>query len=269
MLSDMMSNSALYIRQPLHEDLSKTNTSLYQNYGNNNIGVGVSSTATVFRGLGNLGGEFRKQQLQPILSSSQPILHAIDITSGYESNLPMVLKNISFSLQIGKLIGICGRTGCGKSTLTLLLVRALNDFEGRLLFNGKLVNELPLVEYRRYIQLYPQNSYIFSGKLRDYLDPKGLYSDMKLNQIMNDLSGAIKSSHGLRTNVSIMGNEINLDVTQSGVDIMQQSMSTTDDQEEEETIEIGIGEVVMQEITLDFVVSAGGSNLSAGQKQVN
>lgn len=43
----------------------------------------------------------------------------------YRDNLPFALKNLNFTIQNGEKIGVVGRTGAGKSTLTMALLRLI------------------------------------------------------------------------------------------------------------------------------------------------
>ncbi len=54
----------------------------------------------------------------------------------YRSNLPMVLKELSFSINSGEKIGIVGRTGSGKSTTILSLLRIIEPTSGKIMIDG-------------------------------------------------------------------------------------------------------------------------------------
>ena len=53
-----------------------------------------------------------------------------DVTARYRENLELVLKGVSFKVDAGEKIGICGRTGSGKSTLMVTLFRMIEIAEG-------------------------------------------------------------------------------------------------------------------------------------------
>jgi len=54
----------------------------------------------------------------------------------YRDNLPLVLKGLSFKVKDGEHIGICGRTGSGKSTLIMSILRVIEAFSGYISING-------------------------------------------------------------------------------------------------------------------------------------
>merc|ERR1711923_417168 len=66
----------------------------------------------------------------------------------YREGLDLVLKNIRMSVKSGEKIGICGRTGAGKSSLTLSLFRIVESTEGQILIDGLDVSQLGLHQLR-------------------------------------------------------------------------------------------------------------------------
>lgn len=83
--------------------------------------------------------------------------------------------------------------GSGKSTLALALSRSLQHMTGSVFICGVSIFDLRLVEYRKLVQVFPQDSFIFSGTLRDYLDPYRAHSDMKLHSILSSFASTINS----------------------------------------------------------------------------
>ncbi|MBI4527059.1 MAG: ABC transporter ATP-binding protein [Deltaproteobacteria bacterium] len=76
-----------------------------------------------------------------------------------------VLKDISFTLPEGRMLGIVGRTGSGKSTLAQLLPRLYDATSGRVCYGGKDIRMLSLSELRKTIGFVPQDSFLFSTSL--------------------------------------------------------------------------------------------------------
>lgn len=171
--------------------------------------------------------------------NAEIILEGDGIVATYSPTLPPALKGVSFALHAGQIVGVCGRTGCGKSTLTMVLARAMSVSEGVIKLRGKHINNMFLREYRNQVQIYPQDSYIFSGSLREFLDPHGIHSDLKLNGLLGELTRA-RTTHAFKEN--------NVDTTPSN-----RILSSKEDE-------------VM--LSLDFAIASSGGNLSAGQKQV-
>ena len=80
-------------------------------------------------------------------------------------NIPYALKNISVKVGAGEKLAIVGRTGSGKSTMVKLLVRLLQPTEGRVMLDGRDVNELPLGALRRTVGMVTQEATLFSDTL--------------------------------------------------------------------------------------------------------
>lgn len=78
-----------------------------------------------------------------------------------------VVKDFDLHVQKGERIAIVGASGSGKSTLMNLIVGLLTPTSGRILIDGKPMEELSLQAYRRFISVVPQNSILFSGTIRE------------------------------------------------------------------------------------------------------
>ncbi|MGH0129637.1 UNVERIFIED_CONTAM: hypothetical protein FKN15_048342 [Acipenser sinensis] len=113
----------------------------------------------------------------------------------YREDLELVLKNISFTIEGGKKVGIVGRTGAGKSSLTLGLFRIIEPAQGKILIDGVNIADLGLHDLRSRITIIPQDPVLFSGTLRMNLDPFDAYSDeevwnsLELAHLKNFVSG--------------------------------------------------------------------------------
>ena len=90
------------------------------------------------------------------------------ITFGYKSD-QTVFEKLSFSLEAGKSLGLLGRTGSGKTTLSRLLFRFYDPREGAITFNGIDIRSVSLSALRKRIGLVTQNVQIFQGTIRDNL----------------------------------------------------------------------------------------------------
>lgn len=66
-----------------------------------------------------------------------------------------MLHNVSFSIRSGEKVGVVGRTGSGKSSLTLSLLRLI-PFDGEILFDGVDVGKINLEDLRRAVTIIPQ-----------------------------------------------------------------------------------------------------------------
>ncbi|MHB9133076.1 MAG: ABC transporter ATP-binding protein [Armatimonadota bacterium] len=89
-----------------------------------------------------------------------------DVTFGYERHR-LVLKNVSFEVEPGEMIGLVGHSGAGKSTTMNLLCRFYDVLGGAILIDGVPINQLHLEDLRRQIGLVPQNIFLFSGTIAE------------------------------------------------------------------------------------------------------
>lgn len=91
-----------------------------------------------------------------------------------------VLKNLSFAIESKEKIGIVGRTGSGKSTLTLALFRIIEASGGEIDIDKLEIGSLGLYDLRSKLSIIPQDSQILGGTLRDNLDPFSTKTDEEL-----------------------------------------------------------------------------------------
>ncbi|KAF7298774.1 ATP-binding cassette transporter [Mycena indigotica] len=103
-----------------------------------------------------------------------------NLTARYSEDGPAVLKGITFHVKAGERIGIVGRTGSGKSSLTLSLLRCIPT-EGSVRYDGLETSSMNLDALRTSITIIPQVPELLSGTLRSNLDPFGQYDDAELN----------------------------------------------------------------------------------------
>ncbi|GAB7352412.1 hypothetical protein MBLNU459_g2838t1 [Dothideomycetes sp. NU459] len=96
---------------------------------------------------------------------------------GYAKDLDPVLKDVNFSVQPCERVGIVGRTGSGKSSLTLALFRFLEARQGSIEIDGVDVASLKLHDVRNRLAIIPQDPVLFSGTLRSNLDPFDEHGD--------------------------------------------------------------------------------------------
>ncbi|XP_060795614.1 ATP-binding cassette sub-family C member 3 isoform X2 [Neoarius graeffei] len=126
----------------------------------------------------------------------------------YREGLDLVLRNISLQVKGGEKIGIVGRTGAGKSSMTLCLFRLLEAAEGEITIDGVKIAEIGLHNLRSKLTIIPQEPVLFSGTLRMNLDPFEKYSD-------DDLWNALKLSH-LHKFVSNQPAQLDLECSEGG-----------------------------------------------------
>ncbi|CAK9250507.1 unnamed protein product, partial [Sphagnum jensenii] len=107
-------------------------------------------------------------------------LQFVEYATRYRPGLDLVLKGIDLNIQKGEKIGIVGRTGAGKSSLTLALFRLIEATYGRIVIDGIDISKLGLQELRSRLTIIPQDPVLFSGTIRTNLDPFQKCSDDQL-----------------------------------------------------------------------------------------
>jgi ABC-type multidrug transport system fused ATPase/permease subunit len=116
------------------------------------------------------GAAFKKErEVSPLdsrRSAEETALELEQVFFEYEEKVP-VLKNVSLSLKTGKILGVLGHTGCGKSTLARLIVRFYDPVSGRILLNGKPLKSIGKEELRKQIAYVTQEVQLFHASVRD------------------------------------------------------------------------------------------------------
>ncbi|GAA5907850.1 hypothetical protein JCM8208_001962 [Rhodotorula glutinis] len=103
-----------------------------------------------------------------------------DVEIRYRSELPTVVRNFSLEIRPGEKVGVVGRTGAGKSTITQALFRILELSRGTIEIDGRDIAKIGLEQLRERLSIIPQEPLLFAGTLRSNLDPFGLYDDARL-----------------------------------------------------------------------------------------
>ncbi|KAG0655558.1 hypothetical protein C6P45_002974 [Maudiozyma exigua] len=161
---------------------------------------------------------------------SEGIIKFNNYSTSYREGLPPVLKDITLSIGSGEKIGIVGRTGAGKSTLTLALFRLLEATEGSIYIDGIDISSIGLQNLRSNLAIIPQDAQAFEGDVRYNLDPFNSYTD-------EELWHAVGLAHLQPHLVRLI-------------------------QGDDETVEASVANC------LSFKVTENGSNLSLGQRQL-
>ncbi|KAE9323870.1 Canalicular multispecific organic anion transporter 1 [Phytophthora rubi] len=100
-----------------------------------------------------------------------------DVVFSYKDGGQPVLKGLSFNVRNNEKIGIVGRTGAGKSSLTMALFRINELVSGRILIDGVDIATMPLRTLRSSLSIIPQSPVLFKGSLRAYMDPFDDFTD--------------------------------------------------------------------------------------------
>lgn len=135
-----------------------------------------------------------------------------DITFSYVKGHP-VLNKLNLNIKAGSRVGIVGHTGSGKSTLMNLLL-AFNDYDdGKLLVDGKEINEYNKESYRKELGIVLQNPALFYGTLKSNITMDRDYPDSEVIRVL-DLVGASymlnKTNLGINMPITFKGDNLSL-----------------------------------------------------------
>lgn len=111
-------------------------------------------------------------------------LEANDLVVAYAPDLPPVLKGLTFRVARNQRVGVVGRTGAGKSSLTLALFRFLEARSGSIHIDGIDISKIKLYDLRSRLAIIPQDPVLFSGTVRTNLDPFEQHTDEELKEAL-------------------------------------------------------------------------------------
>jgi ABC-type multidrug transport system fused ATPase/permease subunit len=120
----------------------------------------------------------------PAAWPSEGSLEVNDLVVGYAPDLPPVLKGLTFRVERNERIGVVGRTGAGKSSLTLALFRFLEAREGSIHIDGLDISKIKLQALRSRLAIIPQDPVLFSGTIRTNLDAFDEHDDSALRDAL-------------------------------------------------------------------------------------
>ncbi|WP_427916610.1 ABC transporter ATP-binding protein [Syntrophobotulus glycolicus] len=101
-----------------------------------------------------------------------------NLTFSYPGMKKPALENLNLKIEKGKTIGVIGKTGSGKTTITNLLLKLYNVGPGQLYLDNIDINEYSLESIRNSISLVPQDTFLFSASIKDnIMSFKNIYSD--------------------------------------------------------------------------------------------
>lgn len=168
--------------------------------------------------------------------------------AGYAPDLPPVLKGLSFTVERNQRIGVVGRTGAGKSSLTLALFRFLEAREGSIHIDGIDVSKISLQALRSRLAIIPQDPVLFSGTVRSNLDAFDNHTDAELYE-------ALERVHLIRSTGQTSRDELSTSRPNSGPTTGTNTPTNPDTNTN-----------IFR--SLSSRISEGGLNLSQGQRQL-
>ncbi|EAZ51601.1 ATP-binding cassette, sub-family C (CFTR/MRP), member 2; Canalicular multispecific organic anion transporter; multidrug resist, partial [Cryptosporidium parvum Iowa II] len=111
-----------------------------------------------------------------------------DLELRYKPEMPLVLNSISCNIHPGEKVGVVGRTGAGKSSIFISILRLVEAERGCIKIDDIDISSIGTFDLRSRISIIPQDPIIFSGTIRFNLDPLQQYTDEEIYQ-------ALKGSH--------------------------------------------------------------------------
>ncbi|XP_070204431.1 ATP-binding cassette sub-family C member 9-like [Littorina saxatilis] len=130
------------------------------------------------------------------------------VTLTYDEELDPVLSNASFIINPGEKVGVCGRTGSGKSSTVLALFRILTISGGEILIDDTDISRVPLHHLRSRLSIIPQDPMLFSGTLRFNLDPDNKWTDDRLWQGLESVQ--------MKDTIQALPEKLETEVTEGG-----------------------------------------------------
>ncbi len=121
------------------------------------------------------------------LRTQAPVVGFQDLTFAYRADTP-VIRNLDLKVPAGEVIGLLGRTGSGKTTLTRLLFRLYDPQDGAVTLDGVDIRQARLDELRGRIGLVTQEVQLFDASIRDnatLFDPA--IDDARIIEVLTDL----------------------------------------------------------------------------------
>jgi ATP-binding cassette, subfamily C (CFTR/MRP), member 1 len=119
-----------------------------------------------------------------------------NISASYRSDSPPILKGLAFKIEGGQKIGICGRSGSGKSSLLACVLRTLALDTGVIRIDGVDISTLSHQRVRSGIIALPQDAYLLPGTVRFNVDPLGENDDSTILAALEDV-GLLKTFYNL------------------------------------------------------------------------
>lgn len=120
----------------------------------------------------------------PVAWPAKGELDFVNYSTRYREGLDLVLKNINIDIKSHEKIGVVGRTGAGKSSLTLALFRLIEPATGHIGIDNLDTSSIGLLDLRRRLAIIPQDAALFEGTVRDNLDPAHVHDDTELWSVL-------------------------------------------------------------------------------------
>ena len=114
-------------------------------------------------------------------------INFVNFSAKYRPNNPLALNNLTFEIMPCEKIGVVGRTGSGKSTISLCIFRLLEANSGNIYIDNININQIGLELLRNNLTIIPQEPTIIEGTLRENIDPFGTKTDLLINEAIKEV----------------------------------------------------------------------------------
>ncbi|GKZ18134.1 hypothetical protein AbraCBS73388_000293 [Aspergillus brasiliensis] len=124
------------------------------------------------------------------------------VSAEYRASEP-VLQDVSLTIRGGEKVGICGRTGSGKTSLIMSMFRMVDITTGQILIDGLDISQLPRQGIRSRINGVSQSPLLMKGSVRANADPTGSFSDEAITQALKSvgLHSKVQEEGGLSVDI--------------------------------------------------------------------
>ena len=214
-------------------------------------------------------------------------IEAKNLSIRYRKGLPLVLNGIDFTIEPGQKVAIIGRTGSGKSTTLLAMMRILemakdrNRAElGSIEIDGVNIGSVGLHELRGRLSIIPQDPFLMQGTLKFNVDPSGEMDDFDIIDILKDVSAleGIREQDVINQRIQELKERGILEVEKmseneknelaEGFKSVDEYILTTIHPDDDPEIKRIKEEGVSDHDKIHLKIEEKGSNLSIGQRQL-
>lgn len=131
---------------------------------------------------------------------SDGALHFRGYSTAYADGLAPVLQDLNIEVRARERIAIVGRTGAGKTSVAMAMLRALEPTRGSISIDGIDISAVDLDTLRSAVCLVPQDPTLFAGTLRDNLDPYRQFTDSEIITVLKGVGLLNRQTGGTDTN---------------------------------------------------------------------
>eukprot|EP00058_Branchiostoma_floridae_P004581 XP_002590069.1 hypothetical protein BRAFLDRAFT_83311 [Branchiostoma floridae] len=170
------------------------------------VGLAISYALSVTNLLSGVVTSFTETEKQ-MVSVERAVQYVKNIPWERTDGVLEALDNVSFSINPGEKVGVVGRTGAGKSSLLLCLFRMADIQTGTIKIDDVDIRMVELQRLRSRLAVIPQDPFLFGGTVRENLDPRDVYSNTDLWNILEKchLKPTVQKLGGLEAEVGEKG----------------------------------------------------------------